>query len=161
MKSYQTSSLAETRKLAKTKVLPLLSSRKPLGKISSPRAKLQTATILALKGELGAGKTELTRSLLRILGVRGRVTSPTFTLIRRYKLSSRAPFQFAFHMDCYRLKKPEELLVLGFKEIINDPKNLVIIEWPELMKKYIPRGSAIQISLKHGKNKNERTISLP
>lgn len=62
-------------------------------------------------------------------------------------------------MDCYRLKKPEELLALGFKEIIHDPKNLVIIEWPELMKKYLPK-DAIRLSLKHGKNKNERIIKI-
>jgi tRNA threonylcarbamoyl adenosine modification protein YjeE len=93
------------------------------------------------------------------LGVKGRVTSPTFTLIRRYKLSPKALFRFAYHMDCYRLKKPEELLMLGFLEIISDPKNLVIIEWPELMKKYLPKDT-IRISLGHGKTKTERTIRI-
>ncbi|MEK7187611.1 MAG: tRNA (adenosine(37)-N6)-threonylcarbamoyltransferase complex ATPase subunit type 1 TsaE [Patescibacteria group bacterium] len=126
------------------------------------------ATILALTGELGSGKTELTRSLLRVLGVKGRVTSPTFTLIRKYKLSARTPFKLAFHIDCYRLKKPEELLMLGFREIIENPEHLVIIEWPELMKKYIPSRSTVKISLSHGsprsrfgeagKKQNERII---
>jgi len=63
-------------------------------------------------------------------------------------------------MDCYRLKKPEELLALGFKEIIADPKHLVIIEWPELMKKYLPKDT-IKLSLGHGKIKTERIIQTP
>ncbi len=67
---------------------------------------------------------------------------------------------FAYHIDCYRLKKPEELLVLGFRKIIEDSENLVLIEWPELMKKHLPRRSIIRLSLKHGVGKNERIISF-
>lgn len=133
----------------KTKVLPILSKKKS-----------KKATILALTGDLGSGKTALTRSLLRNLGVRGRVTSPTFTLIRHYRLNKTAPFTDAYHMDCYRLRKPEELLVLGFEEIINNPSNLVIIEWPELMKSYLSKQSTVEFSLEHGKGKSERIIRI-
>lgn len=147
----------------KTKVLPILSKKKNKKTLRKAQGK---ATILALTGDLGAGKTALTRSLLRNLGVKGRVTSPTFTLIRHYRLprgnsrglSKTAPFTDAYHMDCYRLRKPEELLMLGFEEIINNPNNVVIIEWPELMESYLPKQSTMRFSLEHGKTKNERVI---
>lgn len=141
----------------KTKVLPILSKKKNKKTLRKAQGK---ATILALTGDLGAGKTALTRSLLRNLGVKGRVTSPTFTLIRHYRLSKTAPFTDAYHMDCYRLRKPEELLMLGFEEIINNPNNVVIIEWPELMESYLPKQSTMRFSLEHGKGKSERVIKI-
>ena len=89
------------------------------------------ALILALKGNLGSGKTTLTQGLAKALGIKKRITSPTFVILKRFK-------NF-YHIDCYRLRKPEEILELGFREIIANPKNIVVIEWPEKIKKLLPK----------------------
>jgi tRNA threonylcarbamoyladenosine biosynthesis protein TsaE len=86
----------------------------------------QGGAVLYLQGELGAGKTTLTRALLRTLGHSGVVRSPSYTLIEPYELGSRS----AFHLDLYRLSAPQELEFLGLRDL--DPvRDLIIIEWPE------------------------------
>lgn len=89
--------------------------------------------VLTLKGDLGAGKTTLARALLRGLGYQGRVKSPTYTLIERYRCA-RFP---VVHMDLYRIADPDELDALGFREL--DPSlELVLIEWPERARSALP-----------------------
>lgn len=107
------------------------------------------ATVVALVGELGAGKTAFAQGFLKALGVKHPVISPTFLIIRNYS-------NF-YHIDCYRLKKAEELLALGFKEILANPANIVLIEWPELVKKYLPKDTH-WIKIQHGDKKNIRII---
>jgi tRNA threonylcarbamoyladenosine biosynthesis protein TsaE len=89
------------------------------------------ALVLALTGDLGSGKTTFTQGLAKGLGVKGRITSPTFVVMKRFK-------NF-YHFDCYRLQKPEEILELGWQEIIANPQNIVAIEWPEKIKKFLPK----------------------
>jgi len=82
--------------------------------------------VLHLRGELGAGKTTLVRGLLRALGHRGRVKSPTYTLVEPYtdlRLN-------LYHFDFYRFKDRSEWLSSGFREHFN-PQSLCIVEWPE------------------------------
>ncbi len=86
----------------------------------------QGGAVLYLQGELGTGKTTLTRALLRALGHSGVVRSPSYTLIEPYELGSRS----AFHLDLYRLSAPQELEFLGLRDL--DPTHdLILIEWPE------------------------------
>lgn len=66
-------------------------------------------------------------------------------------------FNNVYHLDLYRIHKPKELLDLGFKKIISDPENIVLIEWPERIKKLLPK-NIIWIVLEHGKNENERIM---
>ena len=82
--------------------------------------------ILYLTGELGAGKTTLTRYLLHALGHQGNVKSPTFSLLEIYQLNIGP----VYHLDLYRLNDPEELDTIGFRDLLND-YGFLLIEWPE------------------------------
>lgn len=83
-------------------------------------------TIVTLSGELGAGKTVLARYLIHLLGHRGRVKSPTYTLVETYQAGDR---QVA-HLDLYRLNSSDELEDIGFRDLLADV-DIVLVEWPE------------------------------
>jgi len=82
--------------------------------------------VLGLSGDLGAGKTSLVRALLREMGVKGAVKSPTFALLEPYVIS-RLHFH---HFDFYRFKRLDEFLSAGFRELFG-PGSIAAIEWPE------------------------------
>lgn len=85
-----------------------------------------TGAVVYLRGDLGAGKTTLVRGVARGLGIRGRVRSPTYTLVEGYEL----PDGMLYHLDLYRLSGAGELEFLGIREL-ESPDNRVFIEWPE------------------------------
>ncbi len=87
------------------------------------------AAVLALSGELGAGKTSLTQAIAKELGIEDSVTSPTFVIEKIYTVT-HPRFKRLVHIDAYRLRSKEELGPLGWNEIIANPENLVIVEWP-------------------------------
>lgn len=87
---------------------------------------LRPPLILCLEGDLGTGKTTLTRGILRGLGHRGPVRSPTFTLLEPYDLGHWR----LFHLDLYRLADPEELDYLGLRDLLA-PDSVLIVEWPQ------------------------------
>lgn len=122
--------------------------------------------VFALQGDLGAGKTTFAQGFLKGLGSKKRATSPTFVLMRRHRLSGSGgthggvkKFKNAFHIDAYRLKKPEHLASLELDVIFNEPANIVLIEWPEQAKRFLPKHTT-WIKFKYGKKENERTISM-
>ncbi len=82
---------------------------------------------IAFYGDLGAGKTTLIKAICHVLGVQEAVTSPTFGLIHEYK-GAEAP---VIHADLYRIRREEELEVLGWDEYLDDPQAWLLIEWPE------------------------------
>ena len=97
--------------------------------------------VIALKGELGAGKTTLVRGLLRELGVTGTVRSPTFTLLESYSVP---PFEVS-HLDLYRLEAPQEIDALGVRDLL-EPGRILLIEWPERGQGALP-GADLEIGL--------------
>ena len=114
--------------------------------------------MIALEGELGSGKTTFVQKFLKSLGVSKMVTSPTFVIMKRY-LSPWPNYKDLYHIDCYRIKDQKELLVLGFGDIVNDSRNLVLIEWADMIKEIIPE-DAIWIKFRHGEKEGERTINI-
>ena len=108
---------------------------------------LRGGEIICLSGDLGAGKTTFTQGLLKGLKIKGPYTSPTFVIMKKYN--------HIYHIDAYRVGT-EDILSLGWNEMIADRENIVIIEWAERVKKIIPK-NAIWIKFKWI-NENEREI---
>jgi tRNA threonylcarbamoyladenosine biosynthesis protein TsaE len=98
------------------------------------------AFILALRGNLGGGKTTFLQGFAKGLGIKQKVLSPTFVILKRFKIKDLRLKNF-YHIDCYRIRKSKEILDLGFKKIISDPKNIVAIEWAEKIKKILPKNT--------------------
>ena len=145
MPKYITKSAKETQKLGENFARYLSSPRKRGSRVSVKildsrlHGNDNLATVLALQGDLGAGKTSFLQGFAKGLGIEEKILSPTFVIMKR--------FGNFYHFDCYRINKPEEILELGFKEIVSNPKNIVAIEWPEKIKKYLPK-EAIKIKFK-------------
>lgn len=121
---HRTASLSETHTLAKTFISDL---------VPSP----SHATVLALHGNLGAGKTAFMQGVAQALGVEDSITSPTFVLEKIYLLAGQK-FERLVHIDAYRLEGASELKELGWAELVKDPKNLIAVEWAELVEAGLP-----------------------
>jgi tRNA threonylcarbamoyladenosine biosynthesis protein TsaE len=106
----------------------------------------EQAILVTLSGELGAGKTALTKAVAKAFGVEELVNSPTFVLEKIYLLPAGQPFKHLIHIDAYRLEKGSDLSTLGFDELMRDASNLVLLEWPEKVRDTLP-APAIKISL--------------
>lgn len=154
-----THSAAETKKIAEELAQKVI-QKKPGKK----------ALVLALSGDLGAGKTTFTKGFMKGLGIKSRILSPTFIIFRHHKIPhhenastihhslATSHFSSVFHMDAYRIKNNAELAPLGFKEILNNPQNILLVEWPENINKSLPKNTR-WIILKHGAKNNERVIN--
>ncbi len=119
----------------------------------------RSAAVVALFGDLGAGKTTFVQGFARGLGIGRRPASPTFVIMRRYTIKKRrSSYAHFYHVDAYRIRKPAAMDALGFREILSDARNIVLIEWPERVKPFIPRGAAA-IRFRHGIKENERSIA--
>lgn len=139
-----TTSPGQTKKLGKIlakEIWHFLSSKKAL--------------VLGLEGDLGGGKTTFLQGLAKGLGIREKILSPTFVIMRKFPISNGArqsgrvagglepQFLNFYHIDCYRIEKSKEILDLGFKEIISNPKNIVAIEWADRIQKILPGDTII------------------
>lgn len=137
------------------------------------------ALIIALQGDLGAGKTTFAQGFARALGVKERMISPTFVLMKIYQLGQTskaqsqkpglskkktlhiklATFNYLVHIDCYRITHARDMEHLGLREILRDRDAIVVIEWPERIKKLLPK-DAIVLNFTHGKHRNERIVRI-
>ena len=100
--------------------------------------KIGKATVAGLFGDLGSGKTTFTQAIGKILGVKEVMTSPTFVIEKRYDLDGQYGFKKLIHIDAYRLDSGAEILKLNFQEDLNNPDNLILIEWPERVEGALP-----------------------
>jgi len=131
------------------------------------KLKNKQALVIGLEGDLGGGKTTFVQGLAQGLGIKKQINSPSFVLIKKYRirfgvadetLHPGANFRSLFHIDCYRLNKPQELLELDFDQIIKNPRNLVVIEWAEKVKNILPEDT-LKIEFKWlGENKRKLII---
>jgi tRNA threonylcarbamoyladenosine biosynthesis protein TsaE len=94
---------------------------------------LAPGSVLAFEGDLGAGKTTLVQAIVRGLGAGAPATSPTYALVHRYQ-GRRGP---VFHVDCYRLRSPDEAADLDWEGLLRDG-DAVLIEWPERAGPWLP-----------------------
>ncbi len=116
--------------------LPDEAATERLGGVLAER--LQPPAVVYLRGDLGAGKTTLSRGLLRGLGHSGSVKSPTYTIVEPYELDGVA----VYHFDLYRLGDPQELDYLGLRDYLNQ-KAVVLFEWPERGGAFLPAADLI------------------
>ncbi|MFT7565274.1 MAG: tRNA threonylcarbamoyladenosine biosynthesis protein TsaE, partial [Candidatus Paceibacteria bacterium] len=93
----------------------------------------ETATVVGLSGDLGSGKTTFTKILAKELGIVDHITSPTFVIQKKYNILNHPDFDTLIHIDAYRLEEKGELEVLDWKELTENSKNLILVEWPELV----------------------------
>ena len=121
---------------------------------------LKGGEVLALSGDLGAGKTAFVQGLALALGVKDKVQSPTFNLLKVYSVVKKyLPLKFLVHVDAYRLTDGSETTEIGLPEYLNNPDTVVAIEWPENISSVIP-SNAIKISFSLGKTVNSREIKV-
>ena len=145
-----------------------------LKQITESKGKLkEKATVCGLYGDLGAGKTTFMQYLAKHMGVKRKVNSPTFVIMKKYvlpkqashknflasktkpmsageKLSGRNSFKYLIHIDAYRLKNEKELEHLGWDEITSKKEHLIFVEWPEKIIKAMPKNHH-QIHIDHTK----------
>ncbi|MEK7200902.1 MAG: tRNA (adenosine(37)-N6)-threonylcarbamoyltransferase complex ATPase subunit type 1 TsaE [Patescibacteria group bacterium] len=147
---YLSKSVEETAKIASN----FAKNLKPNG---------NSATLVGLYGELGSGKTTFMKYLAESFGIEETIKSPTFVIMKIFPLSFtrrgvRGEVENLIHIDAYRIEKEEEMLNLGWQEIIADPKNLICIEWADKITGIMP--SHIMITFEHGDKENERKITI-
>jgi tRNA threonylcarbamoyladenosine biosynthesis protein TsaE len=144
-----------------TLTLPSADATDALGAAIAPH--LQAGMVIFLSGQLGAGKTALTRAMLRALGYEGRVKSPTYTLVELYTIS-RLNF---YHFDFYRFNDPHEWAEAGFRDLFNET-SVCLVEWPEKAGGLLPpadlvihlgiRGSGREAALTANNEKGQQCI---
>jgi tRNA threonylcarbamoyladenosine biosynthesis protein TsaE len=138
--------------------LPLLAQRV----LTALTASSEHAAIIALRGDLGAGKTTLTQALARELGVAETLQSPTYVLMKRYDISNqtKVAFRTLVHIDAYRLEKPEEFSALKPEQFLNDPACLVVVEWPEKLGAALPPANLTITLSSEGTAEGERFVKM-
>ena len=123
--------------------------------------------IIALTGELGSGKTTFVQGLAKGLGIKKRVLSPTFIMMRQYSiinhkqsllLRNKSSIINFYHIDLYRVENEKDVRGLGLSEIWSNPENIVAIEWADKIKKILPK-KRIDIRFNY-LNNNQRKITI-
>ena len=124
------------------------------------------ALVIALEGDLGSGKTTFIQGLAQGLKVKENILSPTFVILKEFPINFSAQGRPAsgwknlYHIDAYRLKNSEELLELGFKDLVGNPENLIVIEWADKVKKILPR-EILKIEFENlGENKRKIVFTI-
>lgn len=153
MTVIQTKSAQETQKVAKMLAEETL------------KTELDHAVVIALQGDLGAGKTTFTQGFARALGIKENVLSPTFVILKTYQLpktyqlSAKSSSKYLVHIDCYRFDSPEDLVHLGFRQMMRDKDAIILIEWADRIRDILP-SDAVWLAFEHGEKPEERSITV-
>ncbi len=120
-----------------------------------------SASVLALSGTLGAGKTTFMQKLAATLCVADVVNSPTYVIMKKYECGDdgASPFTNLYHLDAYRIEDNDEMRVLGFEKILQELDALVCIEWGERIKELLPPHT-LYMHIENGDSETARTITL-
>jgi tRNA threonylcarbamoyladenosine biosynthesis protein TsaE len=145
-----TSSSVQTKKLGEKFTREILKN-KPALRRGRPKKK---AFVIGLEGKLGAGKTCFLQGFAKGLRVKEKILSPTFVILKKFRIKDKN----FYHIDCYRIQKPKELLDLDFKEIISNSENIIAVEWADKIKKIMPK-HALWIKFKFV-NEKTRKITI-
>ncbi|HAH04429.1 TPA: tRNA (adenosine(37)-N6)-threonylcarbamoyltransferase complex ATPase subunit type 1 TsaE [Candidatus Komeilibacteria bacterium] len=121
---------------------------------------LKGGEVIGLIGDLGSGKTVFTQGLAAALGVTEIVNSPTFVLMKEYTINDpRSTIHGFIHVDAYRLNSADELDNIGLKEYLNGPDTVVVIEWADKVKDWLPAKTII-IEFNPGRGENQRRVNF-
>ncbi len=145
-----TKSGEETRELAKDLAEKILASK------NQPNARL-----VALVGDLGAGKTTFVQGFAKALGIKEKVVSPTFVILKYYRLHVSC-FRNLIHIDAYRINDSKEIKDLGWKNMAKNSENIILIEWAENIKKILKKPYFL-VNFEHGRTiygEHGRTIDI-
>lgn len=118
---------------------------------------LSLGQTVLLCGELGAGKTVISRGIARGLGITEPVTSPTFTVVQEYKLPGTGMF---YHLDMYRIDGEDAALAFGIEDFLFAPDAITLVEWPERIPKLLPVPPAVRLAFEHC-DYDYRKITIP
>ena len=118
--------------------------------------RLTGGAVIALIGDLGAGKTIFIKGLAKGLGIEQMITSPTFVIMKLYKAKSRE-IKFLCHIDAYRLTKGQELIDIGLSDWLGKKDVVTVIEWADQVEDILPK-KKIEVKIDFGKKENERRI---
>ena len=126
------------------------------------REELHPGSLVVLRGELGAGKTQFTKGIARWCGLDvDDVGSPTYSLVNEFDVRINGSSVKLFHLDCYRFEKPSELLELGVEEYLYPKQNMSVIEWPERIESFLPKGRIEVIFETLSPNERKISIHIP
>ena len=121
--------------------------------------RLKGGEIIALKGDLGAGKTIFIKGIAKGLGIKQTITSPSFILMKIYPVKFFAKIKYLCHVDAYRLKNSQELVDIGINDWLGKKKVITVIEWSDQVEDILPK-KRIEIKIDFGKKENERRIEV-
>ncbi len=138
------------KKISETEEITLMF----LEKILHIAEKQKGATVIALHGDLGAGKTTCTQFIGKYFGIKHKITSPTFVILKKYpikKIQKSKKYTHLIHIDAYRLEGEKDLLSLKWDDILQNEQHLIFVEWPENIQKALPRNTS-HIYISHMKD---------
>jgi tRNA threonylcarbamoyladenosine biosynthesis protein TsaE len=139
MNTYESHSLEETAQIA----------AEWLASAEKHYAVSDEALVVGLSGHLGAGKTAFVKAIAKEMGVTETVTSPTFVIMKIYETKNER-WPRLVHIDAYRLERPEELEAIRWEALVADPKNLILMEWPENVGlKDFAKGAHLSLSIQN------------
>lgn len=148
------------------KILKIKNEKETIKAAANFVSKLKGGEVVALYGDLGAGKTVWVKGMAEGLGIKEIITSPTFVLMKCFAIKQRriknqeSRIRNLCHVDAYRLKSSQELLSIGIEDYLGDKDAVTVIEWAERAHSLLRARKVIRIEFKFGEKEGERIIHI-